>query len=88
MDGIVPDSILWDRKKRGFNFEFSSKNINGFSRLFQGIEDIEFFKNLINLDELQEIINKKNITNAESKLLFRIVNAKYLINTMTMTMTI
>ena len=34
MDGIVPDSILWDRKKRGFNFEFSSKNINGFSRLF------------------------------------------------------
>ena len=80
MQGIVPDSILWNRNKKGFNFEFSSKNIIGFNQLFDGIKSMDFFKNLFDLDEVFKLINKKDITNAESKLLFSIVNVKYFLN--------
>ncbi len=79
MQDIVPNSILWDTNKKGFNFEFSSKNITDFCKLFYGIDEMDFFKDFLDIDKVNGLINKENITNAESKLLFRIVNAKYLL---------
>jgi asparagine synthase (glutamine-hydrolysing) len=77
MRGIVPDSILWDRDKKGFNFEFSINNISNFHILFTDIDKIDFLKNLINFDKVDTLLSKKDMTNAESKLLFRIANIKY-----------
>jgi asparagine synthase (glutamine-hydrolysing) len=80
MEGMVPDSILWEREKKGYNFEFSSKNIANFSELFQGIDEIDFFRDILDIDKVNDLINNESITNAESKLLFRLVNAKFLLN--------
>jgi asparagine synthase (glutamine-hydrolysing) len=80
MQGTVPNSILWDRDKKGFNFEFSSKNITDFGRLFDGINRESFFKDFLDIDKINSLINKKDINNAESKLLFRLANAKALLS--------
>ena len=68
------------QRKKGFNFEFSSKNIANFSELFQGIDEVDFFRDILDIDKVNDLINNENITNAESKLLFRLVNAKFLLN--------
>ena len=77
MKGIVPDSILWDRDKKGFNFEFSKANISNFLLLFEGIDKIDLLSDVINFDKIHQLLCKDRITNAESKLLFRLANVKF-----------
>ena len=41
---------------------------------------MDFFKDFLDIDKVNGLINKENITNAESKLLFRLANAKALLS--------
>jgi len=82
MEGIVPDSVLWDKNKKGFNFEFSSKNIKDFLCLFSNIGGSKFFDNFIDKKKIERLTKKEKLSNAESKLLFRISNASCFLNSL------
>ena len=80
MENLVPHSILYDTEKKGFNFEFSKLYIKDFNSLFHNLTKNDFLCSLIDIEKINALSDKDNISNAESKLLFRILNAKVFID--------
>jgi asparagine synthase (glutamine-hydrolysing) len=80
MEDLVPHSILYDNEKKGFNFEFSKSYIKDFHSLFHDLANSNFLCGLLDITKINTICDKDRISNAESKLLFRILNAKVFID--------
>jgi len=76
MAGIVPDRILSDRRKTGFNaaiedlFDFTDKN--QLRWLFRGSS----IWDIVSRDDVQELVTKEHFSNIESKFLFRLMSTK------------
>jgi hypothetical protein len=80
MENLVPQSVLYDNEKKGFNFEFSKFYIKDFNSLFHNLTKNNFLSSLIDVEKISALSNKDSISNAESKLLFRILNANVFID--------
>ena len=76
MENILNDEIRLNRKKMGFNSNL--KSITNFDQnsLFEFLNQNEYLKNLINLNEIKKINFKKELTNSTSKFLFSIICLK------------
>ena len=76
MKNILNDEIRLNRKKMGFNSNL--KSITNFDQnsLFEFLNQNEYLKNLINLNEIKKINFKKELTNSTSKFLFSIICLK------------
>ena len=76
MKNILNDEIRLNRKKMGFNSNL--KSITNFDQksLFEFLNQNEYLKDLINLDEIKKINFKKELTNSTSKFLFSVICLK------------
>jgi asparagine synthase (glutamine-hydrolysing) len=76
MRGIVPDKILENRRKVGFNAPiFSFLDVNNPEVRKELLEDSPIFNYVIR-EKIEEIINKPFLPNSESKFLFNFINCK------------
>lgn len=76
MAGIVPDKILWNRRKVGFNAPvFSFLNVTDPQVRDWLLDDGPIFQHL-RRDRIETLVNKSALPNSESKFLFYFVNAK------------
>ena len=73
-DRKLPNSVVDDHKKRGFNFDFSAKNIKGLNDLVLAAGEDKFLSENIDFRKVRELLGKGTLTNDESKLIFRIVS--------------
>jgi asparagine synthase (glutamine-hydrolysing) len=80
MEDLVPQSVLYDNEKKGFNFEFSKFYIKDFNSLFYNLTKNNFLSSLIDVEKISALSDRDSISNAESKLLFRILNANVFID--------
>ena len=71
----IPNEVVFQREKKGFNVEFSQATTKGLEDSFQDIYVCEYLTELIDMKRIKAIMNKETISNAESKLLFRIASA-------------
>jgi asparagine synthase (glutamine-hydrolysing) len=76
MKNILNDKIRLNRKKMGFNSNLRS--ITNFDQniLYEFLNQNEYLKNLINLNQIKKINFKKELTNSTSKFLFSIICLK------------
>ena len=71
LDKIVPDKILWNREKRGFNANiFTMLNISK-KFIVKLVNNNLFLKNIIDTNKLNNVSKKQMISN---KTLFAIIN--------------
>ena len=76
MRGIVPDKILDNRRKVGFNAPiFSFLDVNNPEVRKELLQDSLIF-NYVKREKIEEIINKSFLPNSESKFLFYFINCK------------
>lgn len=75
LDGKLPDSLVNDRNKKGFNFDFSSTNISGLGDLIEAAAKNDFIAENVDFVKIRRLLKNDGVlTNDESKLLFRIVS--------------
>ena len=80
MRGIVPNKILDNRTKVGFNapildmLDLKDPNVINFL-----LDDSEIFS-IVKKEKIKELISKKKLTNSYSKFLFNFINAKIFID--------
>lgn len=76
MKGIVPEKILENRRKVGFNapiysfLDVNDKNVRSF------LLDNSLIFNYIKRDKIENMLNKKSLPNSESKFIFYFINSK------------
>ena len=76
MVGLVPNTILNERKKIGFNasisemLNFKNKKVKEFL-----LDDSEIFK-FVDKNSISKTLRKKNFTNGETKFIFNFINSK------------
>jgi asparagine synthase (glutamine-hydrolysing) len=76
MKGIVPEPILKERRKVGFNAPIEDiLDLNDTNTRDYLLDDSEIF-HLVKKNKIEEIIKKKNFTNSTSKFLFNFLNTK------------
>ena len=82
MEGLVPERILWERRKTGFNSSlFEVANIESES-LREAILDRTSFYEIIDRDKVESFLKKDLSLNSDSKFLFNLINAKLTTNLM------
>jgi len=76
MKNILNDKIRLNRKKMGFNSNL--KSITNFNQnsLFEFLNQSDYLKSFINLNEIKKINFKKELSNSTSKFLFSIICLK------------
>ena len=79
MEDYVPKEILNDFNKIGFYISFNEIfPKKDFSKLKKILLNSNLLKEILNLDELNKLLKKKNIKHSESKFLFAAVNVAIL----------
>jgi len=76
MKGIVPDRVITERRKVGFNapiFSLIDKNSNTFREF---ILDKSIIFDFVKRNKIEKILKKNNLPNSFSKFLFYYINAK------------
>jgi len=82
MQGLVPERILWERKKTGFNSSlFEVANIESES-LREAILDRTSFYDVVNREKVESFLKKDLSLNSDSKFLFNLINAKLTVDLM------
>jgi asparagine synthase (glutamine-hydrolysing) len=75
LDGKLPGSLVNDRNKKGFNFDFSKNNISGLPSLIEAAAKNDFISENVDFVKIRHLLKTKDtLTNDESKLLFRIAS--------------
>ena len=76
MKGIVPDKILSERRKTGFNAPlFSYLNLKN-SDVYNYLVDNSSIFNIVHKSKIEYLLNKDQLLNSESKFLFNFINSK------------
>ena len=76
MAGVVPEKILWNRRKVGFNAPvFSFLDVKDAGVKEWVLADGPIFDH-VRKDRIRELLQKNYLENSESKFLFSFVNAK------------
>jgi len=76
MKGIVPEKILWNPRKVGFNAPvLSFLDVKNPSVRSQLMDNSEIF-NHVRRDKIETLMNKEELANSESKFLFYFLNSK------------
>ena len=76
MKGIVPDAIIEEKRKVGFNAPIESLlDLNAPEIRSYLLDDSKVF-NLVNKKKIEKVLNQGNFTNSNSKFLFNFLNTK------------
>jgi len=76
MKGIVPDRIIDERRKIGFNAPlFSFLNLKN-SDIYNYLLDNSTIFNIVHKNKIESLLNKDQLLNSESKFLFNFINSK------------
>ena len=76
MKNILNDKIRLNRKKMGFNSNLKSITDFNQNNLFEFLNQSDYLKSFINLNEIKKINFKKELNNSTSKFLFSIICLK------------
>lgn len=82
MEGLVPEPILWERRKIGFNSSlFEVADIKS-DNLREIILDKTSFYDMVDRKSVEAFLSKDLILNSDSKFLFNLINAKMTVDIM------
>lgn len=82
MEGLVPEKILWERRKVGFNSSlFEVANIQS-DTLREIILDRTSFYDVVDRDRVEAFLGQDLTLNSDSKFLFNLINAKMTVDMM------
>ena len=76
MRGIVPDSILDERRKVGFNASIKELLNISDPKVREYLLDDSSVYNLVSKDKIEKLIQQDDIPNSKSKFLFNFINMK------------
>ncbi len=74
--GLVPDKVLWNRRKVGFNAPILSLLDTRNAHVREWVLDDGPIYRHVRRDRVEELLSKDSLPNSESKFLFSLVNAR------------
>ena len=77
MRGIVPDVVLDNRRKVGFNAPMNDVLDTSQDRVVGELLSDSPIYDLVNREKIEELLKKERLENSESKFLFNFVNSKF-----------
>lgn len=80
MRGVVPDAVLWNRKKVGFNGSVRELIDTNAPAIASTILDSPAVFQLVRRDAVERLLRQESHSDAENKLLFSIISAQAFLN--------